>query len=281
MPKNKSPMNKSPIGKGRSSAAAAAYGSPGLNFNKVNSAELAGLIQAVSASKPATSSAQPVEVMTFGKYLCVAQINPDALPSKWSDFPKDQTAVMKALNMKGFQFADSDGMGQRKKLCVSPFACASRPCLRLSPLPALAPTQRSLSHRLMVVFGVAAQRVPRHPREPHAGLRHRRRRGPRPWQRRHVRRRCRAQRLRRPDQHLLPARGLRQTQGARTYDVHHAQVRRDGGQRRRDSHGGGGRREQPRGFPRGEELHQVPHGVPGLHQAARRHQRTARPHVPE
>ena len=110
----------------KSAAAAAAGGSPGLDFKKMNHDKLRTMTQEVSASKPA-SSAVPVEVTVFGKHIAIARINPHGMRSKWSKFPADQIATLKALNMKGFKFEDSEGGGQSQELCVPPLSTPASP----------------------------------------------------------------------------------------------------------------------------------------------------------
>ena len=69
----------------------------------------------------------PVEVTVFGKHIAIARINPHGMKSKWSKFPADQIATLKALNMKGFKFEDSEGGGQSQELCVPPLSTPASP----------------------------------------------------------------------------------------------------------------------------------------------------------
>ena len=120
------PAAKRGRSEGKSAAAAAAGGSPGLNFKKMDHDQLRTMTQEASASKPA-SSAVPVEVTVFGKHIAIARINPHGMKSKWSKFPADQIATLKALNMKGFKFEDSEGSGQSQELCVPPLSTPASP----------------------------------------------------------------------------------------------------------------------------------------------------------
>ena len=102
------------VRKGRSSSAAAAATSPSrvLNFKKLDHAALKAAKQQTKSSKPASSST-PVQAMTFGKHMVIARINAGAISSAWTPFPVEPIAILKALNMRGFRFEDSQGSGQK------------------------------------------------------------------------------------------------------------------------------------------------------------------------
>ena len=68
-----------------------------------------------------------MEITVFGKHIAIARINPHGMKSKWSKFPADQIATLKALNMKGFKFEDSEGSGQSQELCVPPLSTPASP----------------------------------------------------------------------------------------------------------------------------------------------------------
>ena len=111
------PAKRSPgggISKGRSSSAAAAATSPSrvLNFKKLDHAALKAAKQQTKSSKPASSST-PVQAMTFGKHMVIARINAGAISSAWTPFPVEPIAILKALNMRGFRFEDSQGSGHK------------------------------------------------------------------------------------------------------------------------------------------------------------------------